>query len=529
MRNERTLTLSTQIVVSGIIGALFMAFVIGFMIFKFQDRLYAEKKLKTQHLVETVAGIVEYYQDLEKKGQLKKDQAQKQAMQALKKLRYEGDQYFWINDYNHRMIMHPIQPKLDGQDMSGFEDPTGKKLFVEMVDLCRQNPEGGFIDYYWPKPGHSDPVKKISFIKGFPTWEWLIGTGIYVDDVSLGQVTYSFGILALLGILLLLFLSMLMARRLNKSLSGVIGGLLRTAHQTASASGQIESASQNLAEGASEQAASLEQTSSSLEEMAAMTQDNADNARKADSLMSETQKVVEQANASMRSLHEAMGQINQASDETAKIIKTIDEIAFQTNLLALNAAVEAARAGEAGAGFAVVADEVRNLAMRAAEAAKNTQELIARNIDNIKNGLNLVTETDETFQHVSQSTEEVAGLLAQIADASGEQAQGIEGVNLATSEMDKITQQVAANAEQTATSSRELSSHSGVLLELVSRLQVLSKIRDGADGSKDDGEQDGESRHADDRLLISPKQRPPARKNPTQSAALSEDDDFKDF
>jgi methyl-accepting chemotaxis protein len=255
------------------------------------------------------------------------------------------------------------------------------------------------------------------------------------------------------GCLLAFFLT----RGITRPIRLVIEGLSEGASQVSSAASQVATASQQLAEGSSEQAASLEETSSSLEEMASMTKTNADNASQADHLMKEAVGVVARANTAMDELSRAMERITGTSDQTAKIVKTIDEIAFQTNLLALNAAVEAARAGEAGAGFAVVAEEVRNLAMRAAEAAKSTSALIQESIKNIKTGSDLVHTTDQAFGEVATSSAKVAELVGEIAAASAEQAQGIEQVNKAAVEMDKVTQQNAANAEESASASEELS------------------------------------------------------------------------
>jgi methyl-accepting chemotaxis protein len=245
------------------------------------------------------------------------------------------------------------------------------------------------------------------------------------------------------------------------------------ADQVSSASGEVSSASHSLADGASEQAASIEETSSSLEEMSSMTKRNADNASMADHLMKESRQMVERANGSMTELTTSMDDISKASEETSKIVRTIDEIAFQTNLLALNAAVEAARAGEAGAGFAVVANEVRNLAMRAAEAAKNTSGLIEDTVKKIKEGSGLVGRTNEAFSEVAKSAARVADLVSEIAAASSEQAQGIDQVNKAVAEMDKVTQQNAAHAEESASASEQMNAQAGQMKEIAAELTSI--------------------------------------------------------
>ena len=204
-----------------------------------------------------------------------------------------------------------------------------------------------------------------------------------------------------------------------------------------------------------------------------MTRQNADNAGMADNLMHEAKKAVELANDSMAALTVSMDEISKASEETSKIIKTIDEIAFQTNLLALNAAVEAARAGEAGAGFAVVADEVRNLAMRAADAARNTANLIEGTVQKTVAGSAHLDRSNKAFVEVVSSTGKVSGLVGEIAVASNEQAKGIGQVNEAVTEMDKVVQQNAANAEESASAAEEMSSQSRQLQDIVSDLAVL--------------------------------------------------------
>jgi methyl-accepting chemotaxis protein len=272
------------------------------------------------------------------------------------------------------------------------------------------------------------------------------------------------------------------ARGIALPIGHVANDLNDASGQVAAASSQVASASQSLAEGSSEQASALEETSSSLEEMSSMTKQNAGNAAQAKALMAEAKQIVDKVDGQMHRMVTAIQDVTVSSEETGKIIKTIDEIAFQTNLLALNAAVEAARAGEAGAGFAVVADEVRNLAMRAAEAAKNTSNLIENTIVTVKNSRDLTSQTQEAFKENMEIAGKIGQLVDEIAAASQEQAQGIGQIGKAVAEMDKVVQQTAANAEESASASEEMNAQA---VQMKNYVATLVQIIDG--GSNGNG------------------------------------------
>jgi len=268
-------------------------------------------------------------------------------------------------------------------------------------------------------------------------------------------------------------IGVIIIRGTTRTLRQVADSLNEGSDQVASAANQVSASSQTLAEGASEQAASLEETSASLEEMSSMTKKNAEHAQSAKNLASETRVAADAGTTDMHEMNAAMSAIKTSSDNIAKIIKTIDEIAFQTNILALNAAVEAARAGEAGMGFAVVAEEVRSLAQRSAQAAKETAEKIEDSIQKSAHGVQISSKVGERLQSIATRTKQVDELIGEIATASAEQTQGIQQVNITVSQMDKVTQTNAAGAEEGASAAEELSSQAVVLKESISQLLQL--------------------------------------------------------
>lgn len=301
---------------------------------------------------------------------------------------------------------------------------------------------------------------------------WALAVSIPMDTIlTQARSIRNFSILiGMISLALVIGVVVFIANRIVTPLVTVSDGLDMGAEQVSSASLEISRASQNLAEGATEAAASLEETSSSLEELSSMTKRNAENSAQANSIANETGREMQQANSVMAELMKSMEEITRASVETQKIVKTIDEIAFQTNLLALNAAVEAARAGEAGAGFAVVADEVRNLAQRSADAARNTAGLIEDTVAKIKGGAEFVQKTNEAFGKVGSNAARMSQLVAEIAAASSEQAQGIEQISKAVNQMNQVIQNTASSAEESAASSQEMSSQAHTMRRYVHEL-----------------------------------------------------------
>jgi methyl-accepting chemotaxis protein len=416
---------------------------------------------------------------------------------ALLKIKIGETGYAWVLDSKGNYVMSQ-GGKRDGQNIMGAKDADGRLFVKEIIDRALHSPEGEIFDivYHWKNDGDDTVRTKLSKVVYFKPWDWVIGAGTFEDEFFAARETIKAGsrasmqvLLVLIGVALALSLALwtAMAGRIGKKLSAFTTHMQGASDEVASAAGEVSSASQSLAEGSSQQAASLEETSASLEQMAAMTKQNADNANHADGLMKDANQTIATANSTMDRMTVSMNSITQSGEETQKIVKTIDEIAFQTNLLALNAAVEAARAGEAGAGFAVVADEVRNLAMRAADAAKDTSIQIEASVRQIKEGAELVNVTSKAFDEVAVQADKVTHLIGEIAAASTEQAQGIEQVNTAVGEMDRVVQQNAATAEESASASEEMNAQAEQMKNTVNEMVVFVEGGSGGGGHAADG------------------------------------------
>jgi len=549
------LKIATKIfLLCGLAMAVFSLFTLFFLENSRRDLLESRQQQVRQQ-VETAWSLIQHYVKQEKSGVLPTEQAMALAREAVKNLRYGNSEYFWINDKHPRMLMHPFKPEMDGADLSESADPNGKKLFREMVKVALASSDGGFVDYEWPKPGSSKPQPKISFVKLQPDWGWVVGSGLYTDDIrqqflgllyKIGGIS-TFIILVSIGAIYLFTRSLSaplrktvqmieemesgrLESRLNLSRQDeigrmadamdrfadsleqeVVGSLQKLAagdltfqvaprdgqdvvrgalkklgadlgalvaqiqvagEQIASGSGQVADGSQALSQGATEQAASLEQITASMTEMGGQTRQNAENAAQANTLSSTAREAAEGGNAQMQQMVQAMGEINESGQNISRIIKTIDEIAFQTNLLALNAAVEAARAGQHGKGFAVVAEEVRNLAARSAKAARETAELIEGSVKKAENGARIADRTAGALGEIVAGITKVSDLVAEIAAASNEQAQGIAQVSQGLGQIDQVTQQNTAAAEQSAAAAEELSGQAGQLRQMLGRFKL---------------------------------------------------------
>jgi methyl-accepting chemotaxis protein len=473
--------------------------------------LLAEKAQKTRNLVEVPYSVIQQQYQLETEGKLTRAEAQRQAIEAIRSMRYEGKNYFWINDEHPTMIVHPLKPELNGTDLTTFKDPTGKAVFVEFVKAA-QDPSGGYVYYLWPKPGSQKPVAKLSFVKRFEPWGWVIGTGIYIDDVD---VAWRQGALKAGGVVLACLIPLLavligtarsiflrlrdiverikdvaegkgdLTKRIEVVSNDEIGdrskwfnsfidrldemvtAIADNAFQLESASAELDLTSQQIATNAGEtstqanlvsQAAqqvshNLHTVATGAEEMGISIKEIARNATEASKVATSAVRVAETTTA-------AVSRLGDSSTEIGEVIKVITAIAQQTNLLALNATIEAARAGEAGKGFAVVASEVKELAKQTARATEDISGKIAA----------IQSDTKAAVEAIAS----ISAVIDQVNEISSTIATAVEEQNATTNEMSR-------NVSEAAHSSGEINgSIAGVAKAAESTTQGASGTREAS-------------------------------------------------
>ncbi|MBN8775976.1 methyl-accepting chemotaxis protein [Thiomonas arsenitoxydans] len=545
-----------------LLSALFILGMIGITLLnvsRLQSSILTEREFMLRNATQTAEGVIQYYYQQAQAGKLTTQQAQTQAMAAVKDMRYgaKKDGYFWITTDTTpvpTMLMHPTVPALIGKvlDLPKFDNATGYRpgLEAKPVDtdgkmnlytaqnLAAKNSDGGIFEYRFPKPvagggATQEAFPKVAYAINFAPWHWVIGTGVYIDDVSAAAWAYSTQglIISVIGIALLVALALFITRRTNASMRNAfavfarleqgdltvrmdrrsndeigqvmasaqkmidrftqtIGSVRSSAEQLLSASTQVSATSQSLSQSSSEQAASVEQTSATVEQAAASIRQNADNASAADAL---AQQVLQHANSSKG----AVGQASTAMQTIADRISLIDDIAYQTNMLALNAAIEAARAGEHGKGFAVVAAEVRKLAEKSQSAAKEIGDLASTTVKHADHATHLISEL------VTLKTKNY-GLVQEISAATTEQATGMQQINQAVAQLSAVTQQNASASEQLAATAEEMNAQASGLQDLISQFKTDAQATPAV---------------AQSRTPTAPARRPAATPRPTLAAA----------
>ena len=479
-----------------------------------RNELLNDRKEKVRNLVETAHTQIAYYEQQVKAGKLELAAAQQLAMDTLRNARYDSKEYFWINDYHPKMVMHPIKPELQGQDLTNNKDASGKQHFVEFVNVVKRD-GAGFVDYLWSKPGLDAPLPKLSYVKGFEPWGWIIGTGIYIDDVdakfreqAIRLALWGLGIGGFIAISL-----MLLSRNIVRTLGGdpsvasaitkriasgdlatpveraagnddsllaniasmqetlrnMISSIVSNASQVADAADRLLVASEEVAQRASQQSDAASSMAASVEEMAVsidQVKENASEAhgisREAGALSEDGAAVIHNAAHEMRKISDAVQsssqiveELGRQSDHITSIVNTIKDIADQTNLLALNAAIEAARAGEQGRGFAVVADEVRKLAERTSLSTTEITDMVSKIQTGTRNAVSSMQSGVEQVSNGVELANKAGDSINQIRDGALRVTDVVNGISDSISEQSIASNDIAQKLETIAQMSEE--------------------------------------------------------------------------
>ncbi|MBB1521388.1 methyl-accepting chemotaxis protein [Aquipseudomonas guryensis] len=512
MNSMRNLPISRRLWLILLSSILMLLALAGLMLQQIHGDLYQAKALKTRHVVESAIGVLKHFHGLENAG-LARAEAQKQAMEVIRGLRYDQDDYFWINDLVPVMIMHPTNPKLEGQNLSANKDPDGKFLFNEMVAVAKKD-GAGLVDYRWPKPGSAEPVPKVSYVELFQPWGWILGSGIYVDDVQnefRAQALRTLGLLLIIALLLaglVILIARSIARPLDEAvnamaniasgeadltrsldhsgrdeltalgshfnaftgkLRGVIGQSLQAAGSLDQASQSLGTIAGNAQQHSQQQSQQMELVATAINQVSYAVQDVAKNAEHAASevRLAEEQALqgqhnidsslqqIDQLSATIEQAVEVMRALAAESTQIGSVLEVIRAIAEQTNLLALNAAIEAARAGEQGRGFAVVADEVRLLAQRTQQSTAEIQGMIESLQRNSEAAVRVINTSSQASRQTVEQARQAGESLSQIASS----LRNLTGLNAsiasATLQQSHVVDDINHNVTQAASLAHE--------------------------------------------------------------------------
>lgn len=482
-----------------ILNSLFSVFI--FVIFlvwlsnTYWNVLLHDEKEKLQNIVEVGSSIINGYLDLEKKGILSREEAIKRAKADINVIRYSGKEYLFITNTKYQVVLVPPKPELTGKDMSNFTDPTGLKLYVELANIAKKS-GSGFISYMFPKAGSTTPSKKISYINYFPEWDWIVGTGLYLDDAYDSLLNFLKILLFACAFCIVTFVlvGIYFANSVVNPLTEVCKTLLLSSDSLLQKCNQLNSSSSSVKKYSHEQESSIQTTAAAIAEITSMIAKTTDLAGNSAKLANTISKKAGDGEISMKNMISSMKDIHEASsklNEIEKIIieiesktQVINKIVSKTELLSLNASIEAARAGEHGKGFAVVAEEVGNLAHMSGKSSKEInallqksreeiQRILVQTVEKVEDGQKRTIKVSESFIDIVEGIKEINDQMSQVSDATKEQEIGVKQISNAMAMLDQLAFKNSSESENSLKATEEISQESSNLKVIVDKTESV--------------------------------------------------------
>lgn len=451
-----------------------LALIHFYLIPLFQHKTLEHRKQHVKTAIEIAVGVLTAWEKRIESEKLSLESAQSHAKNEIQNLRYQSSEYFWIHNLDSKMVMHPIKPELNGKDLSDFKDSNGMLFFNQMNKIVMES-GSGFLNYFWPKPGSEASVEKTSFVYLYKPWGWVIGTGVYIDDVRTEVADLKLKIWSIFYLIFIfaIAISIYITQQTNKKISLIASDLSQSSQIISSTVTELNHVGEELSSSSTKNASFLQETVASIVEITSMVKTNSENSIRAADLSSQTKTLAKEGELQMQNLLKSMHDIQNDSKKIVEITSIIDDISFQTNILSLNAAVEAARAGEQGKGFAVVADAVRTLAHKSSLSAKDITQLIKSSVAAIEASVVLAQKNHEILGQIVESVSNVSSLNQEISLANNEQANGIEQISKAMNELDQSTQSNASSALDVSKTTKEMTDLAQTTQQLSTSLDVI--------------------------------------------------------